>query len=86
MDKVQIGDATLYHGDCMDVLASFPECLRIDLLLTDPPFGVGNFTQITGGKRGRGENFGKNVEWNECGPPREWFDIVRRVCKNRIIW
>ena len=39
-DVVTIGDATLYHGDCMDVMAGFPECFRVDALVTDPPYGV----------------------------------------------
>lgn len=33
-----IGDATLYLGDCMDVL---PTLGRVDAVITDPPFGVG---------------------------------------------
>ncbi len=32
---------TIYHGDCRDWLASVPDCLRFDCLLTDPPFGIG---------------------------------------------
>lgn len=32
-----IGDATLYNGDCMEVLQQVGP---VDLLLTDPPFGV----------------------------------------------
>lgn len=37
--RVIIGDATLYLGDCMDVLESLPSP-SADLLLTDPPYGV----------------------------------------------
>lgn len=34
------GGITLYHGDCLDILAAIDsECC--DLLLTDPPYGVG---------------------------------------------
>jgi DNA modification methylase len=38
MEKVIIGDATLYHGDCREVL---PGLAKHDLLLTDPPYGIG---------------------------------------------
>ena len=86
MDCVKIGDATLYHGDCMEVMAGFPECFRVDLVLTDPPFGVGNFVQVTGKIHGRGTGKGKAVEWNESGPPKEYFDMIRRISKHRIIW
>ena len=29
---------TIYHGDCLDIL---PELPKVDLVLTDPPYGVG---------------------------------------------
>ena len=29
---------TIYHGDCREILPSLPKC---DLMLTDPPFGIG---------------------------------------------
>jgi site-specific DNA-methyltransferase (adenine-specific) len=77
---VTIGDATLYHGDCLEWIAGLPDCFRVDCLLTDPPFGVGNFVQITGSLRG------DPVTWNESGPPPEWFAAVRRIAKHRIIW
>lgn len=35
-----IGDATLYLGDCREVMASWPECFRVDAVVTDPPYGV----------------------------------------------
>ncbi|QYC55138.1 methyltransferase [Mycobacterium phage Boilgate] len=30
---------TLYHGDCLDVLAELPEC-SVDSVCTDPPYGL----------------------------------------------
>ena len=38
VEKVEIGNATLYHGDCREVL---PGLGRFDLVLTDPPYGIG---------------------------------------------
>ena len=29
---------TIYHGDCRDILPHLP---KVDLVLTDPPYGVG---------------------------------------------
>jgi site-specific DNA-methyltransferase (adenine-specific) len=30
--------ATIYHGDCRDILPGLP---KVDLVLTDPPYGIG---------------------------------------------
>ena len=38
-DPVTIGNATLYQGDCLDVMAGL-DAGSVDLCLTDPPFGV----------------------------------------------
>jgi len=32
-----IGDATLYLGDCMDILPTLP---KVDAVITDPPYGI----------------------------------------------
>lgn len=37
-EKVEIGNATLYCGDCIEIL---PEFEHIDCILTDPPYGGG---------------------------------------------
>jgi len=78
-----IGNATLYLGDCRDVLPTLP---KVDAVITDPPFGVGNFVQTTGRKMGRGENKGQAVTWNASGPPPEVFVMLREISKHRIIW
>jgi site-specific DNA-methyltransferase (adenine-specific) len=41
MRKEVIGDATLYLGDCLEVMTTFPECFRVDAVITDPPYGIG---------------------------------------------
>lgn len=38
---VRIGDCTLISGDCLEVMADFPPCFRVDATITDPPFGIG---------------------------------------------
>jgi DNA modification methylase len=34
----QIGDATLYLGDCLEILPTLP---KVDAVITDPPYGIG---------------------------------------------
>lgn len=36
--KEQIGDATLYLGDCLEILPTLP---KVDAVITDPPYGIG---------------------------------------------
>jgi len=36
MNKVTIGNATLYCGDCMNILPTLP---KVDAVITDPPYG-----------------------------------------------
>ena len=36
-DKVQIEDATIYLGDCMEILPTLP---KVDAVITDPPYGI----------------------------------------------
>jgi DNA modification methylase len=31
---------TIYHGDCRAWVDSAPECFRVDVVVTDPPYGV----------------------------------------------
>ncbi len=39
MSRIErIGDATLYLGDCRDIL---PTLVKVDAVVTDPPYGVG---------------------------------------------
>lgn len=41
-EKVVIGNATLYRGDCMDVL---PTLERVDAVITDPPYSANTHKQ-----------------------------------------
>ena len=53
--KVQIGDATLYCGDCVEVLPTLP---KVDAVITDPPYGINADTH-----QGKAEN-----GWRQYGP------------------
>ena len=51
-DIVKIGDATLYHGDCLEIL---PTLDKVDAVVTDPPYGI-DFTQRTTGEKITGDD------------------------------
>ncbi len=42
-----IGNATIYLGDCRDILPTLP---KVDAVITDPPYGLGDKWQGGGGK------------------------------------
>ena len=84
-EKVQIGDATLYCGDCRDVLPTLP---RVDLMLTDPPYGIG----IDGQKESVSRNPKHNrkghdfLGWDNETPERLVFELMRYKSANQIVW
>lgn len=47
-----IGDATLYLGDCRDILPTLP---KVDAVITDPPYGIGFAAQPTKWQRRAGK-------------------------------
>ena len=49
--KEIIGAATLYLGDCLDILPTLP---KVDAVITDPPYGIGFARQPTSGQRAAG--------------------------------
>ena len=60
-ETVKIGTATLYRGDCMEVL---PTLERVDAVITDPPYEMEAHTK---GRRllGRQESGERTVEYGE---------------------
>jgi 16S rRNA G966 N2-methylase RsmD len=46
-DIVRIGDATLYHGDCLELL---PTLGKFDAVITDPPYGIAHEAKAIVGK------------------------------------
>lgn len=53
MTPVIIGDCALYLGDCRDFFAEFP-CLKVDAVITDPPYGI----NYGGMLKGKGDGYG----------------------------
>lgn len=52
---------TIYHGDCRDVLPSIDPAM-VDLLLTDPPYGINLDTDYAG----RMHLSDKSTTWDRC--------------------
>jgi site-specific DNA-methyltransferase (adenine-specific)/modification methylase len=73
-----IGDATLYLGDCMEVL---PLLERVDAVITDPPYGIGFAAQPTKWQRLAGK---KGEAWDDAIAPD--MDALRALGDVQIIW
>lgn len=83
MTPVVIGDATLYCADCRDVL---PTLGRFDLLLTDPPYGIGADRGI-GKVTKEGSNFSLAPKgWDDKPPEQDLLDGLVALCAQSIIW
>ena len=82
MRKEIIGNATLYLGDCMEVLPTLP---KVDAVITDPPYGMDwdtDSTRFTGGKYKRGdgrEDWGAIRGDAEPFDPTPWLNFPRVV-------
>ena len=76
----------LIHGDFLEVMKQFPDNL-FDLCLTDPPYGinVAKTGKVGGEKLAAVTDYGKK-EWDSFIPNKEYFDEMRRVSKNQIIF
>jgi DNA modification methylase len=84
-EKVVIGNAELWHADCREVLPLLP---KHDLLLTDPPYGIG--ADIGGGTRASiaakwAAVTGAN-RWDEAPPPHWLFGLMREMTTWQCIW
>ena len=68
-----IGQATLYLADCREVLPTLP---RHDLILTDPPYGIGYASNPIVGKGKKASNH-EAKSWDEETPPAWLFGLMQ---------
>jgi site-specific DNA-methyltransferase (adenine-specific) len=71
-------------GDCMEAMSKM-EDNAYDLAIVDPPYGIGE----DGGRartRGSKKTNGTKKGWDNNRPEKPYFDELRRVSKDQIIW
>lgn len=88
-EPVIIGNATLYLGDCRDILPTLP---KVDAVITDPPYGI-EYGKLMKGKgdgnggldRNRWKHY-EDFDWDDQRPEQEVFDLLLAAAKSQIIW
>ena len=75
MNPVIIGNATLYLGDCREILPTLP---KVDAVITDPPYGIGANKQSLGSGK---KQFERGGDW-DAKPPEitDWLKVGVKVC------
>ena len=79
-----IGNATLYLGDCRDILPTLP---KVDAVITDPPYGIGaSSKKFINGTSKTQKNYYEDICWDTATPPRELIDEVVAKGEAVIVW
>ena len=78
MRKEIIGDATLYLGDCQDIL---PGLGQVDAVVTDPPYGIKAFQHCNEKTR-----ISKQVLHWDKKPAQKLFNLILKISGKQIIW
>ena len=75
MEKVVIDDATLYLGDCMNIL---PTLDKVDAVITDPPYGINENSKkvASRGKLASPKDYGE-FDWDKEPPSDELIELIR---------
>jgi len=82
---VVIGDATLYLGDCLEIL---PTLGPVDAVVTDPPYGIkagDQRRQASRTKLAQARDYGAN-EWDNAPVPQHDMDSIVSVAKYLIVF
>ena len=77
-DKIKIT-----NEDNMELMARYPDNY-FDLAIVDPPYGIGADNMTMGS--GKNKKFKKGKTWDNLTPKKEYFEELKRVSKNQIIW
>ena len=82
-DEVTIGNCRLIHGDCREVLPLLP---AHDLLLTDPPYGIGEDGGRFRDRKGGGHRVLERMGWDSERPSAWVFGLMQEKADSVVIW
>ena len=75
-----------YNMDCMELMRTLPDNY-FQLAIADPPYGIGEDgkSNHSRGCLAKSQEYTPK-ELDSDAPDKEWFDELRRVSRNQIIW
>src|ERR1022692_2296178 len=80
---------TIYHADCKDIVGYQPITeYQFDLLLTDPPYGIGegNAKRIASRSNvAKARDYG-DANWDSKPPDPQLINVCLSFCDEAIIW
>jgi site-specific DNA-methyltransferase (adenine-specific) len=83
MEPVTIGRARLFLGDCRDIL---PTLGRVDAVVTDPPYGIGEDGGRFRDRKGGGHRVLEKKGWDKSPPSPAAMAAVLAAGEKHIIW
>ena len=73
----------IYHSDCRDILPHLP---KVDLVLTDPPYGIGKDGQRPSDGAHGGRKAYPFLGWDGERPSEFMMSLLLRAGEQHIIW
>ena len=83
-------NSRVYLMDCMELMKGYPD-KYFDLAVVDPPYGLGMATVSIPSEKNTNsqQKFYKDLKskkWDDNTPNKEYFNELKRVSKNQILW
>lgn len=78
MKKIEIDEFSFFNADNMEIMAQYPD-KYFDLAIVDPPYGIGISSNPVRQQH-------KKKQWDNEIPSIEYFEELKRISKNQIIW
>ena len=75
----------LFNEDCMEVMKRYPD-KHFELAIVDPPYGINVNVSMGRRKGNKKSDYHKFAGGDKFAPDSGYFDQLRRVSKNQIIW
>ena len=69
----------IYNQDCLESMKQMKDN-EYDLAIVDPPYGIGDF------RSSKSQKHHQKIKWNHTTPNKQYFNQLKRVSKNRIIF